>query len=715
MRGLVGSIERSLAPLVAFCALEHQRPRLAAVGASDRCRARPCPSTGRPARRRTRGRDWSGCTRTCAICRVASSPMRVHVFPASVLRYIAVAVRRRLPAHRVLAGARRTPRSGRTRRDGDRRRWSRSCGRRPSEMLRQLRRRSPSSTRRRRCSRRSTRAAAPARPPTASARPPRNGPMLRHCSARKGGVEPGGRGRGAGRQRAGGRGGARLRPGGGRNDCKGREREDRAAWGGERHVGGDGWWAVGGHSQYSARRRPQQATTSGATTSSTRTGRPGDGRRRGRGVHSPPHCLRPGGHDAPPRPAPDPRRAHPARRCEPASPPRTDSSGRQLALPAARPPRAHPTAHRVGPARTRATGSSAPTTASRPRSTPRAAQLRGRETIHYVNNSPHALPYLWLFVEQNICRATQHHRHAQPAAPHLRRHRLRFLLRRHGHGRRRARVGDDRGPADAAARSTARRCASTSRARSPRARRSTSTSPGASRSPTRASAAWAATARSTRSRSGTRAWRCTTTCKGWNTEPYIGAGEFYLEYGSFDVALTVPAGYTVAATGELRNPEQVLSASAARAARRGPRAPTPPSPSSRAPRRATRALAAGRAGDGLALHRRQRARLRLGRRAELDLGGERLERHPRADAVSPVGERMERRRGAPHGARRAPALQRAVVSLPVPAHDHGGGTGGRDGVPDAHLRAERLVARDDALGARARARARVVPDDRRLQ
>ena len=28
--------------------------------------------------------------------------------------------------------------------------------------------------------------------------------------------------------------------------------------------------------------------------------------------------------------------------------------------------------------------------------------LRSRETIHYVNNSPDALPYLWLHVEQNI-------------------------------------------------------------------------------------------------------------------------------------------------------------------------------------------------------------------------------------------------------------------------------------------------------------------------
>src|SRR5215212_4028417 len=33
-------------------------------------------------------------------------------------------------------------------------------------------------------------------------------------------------------------------------------------------------------------------------------------------------------------------------------------------------------------------------------------ELRGRETIHYVNNSPDALPYLWLHVEQHICGPT---------------------------------------------------------------------------------------------------------------------------------------------------------------------------------------------------------------------------------------------------------------------------------------------------------------------
>lgn len=47
--------------------------------------------------------------------------------------------------------------------------------------------------------------------------------------------------------------------------------------------------------------------------------------------------------------------------------------------------------------------------------------------------------------------------------------------------------------------------------------------------------------------------------KGWNHEPYLGGGEFYLEFGAFDVAITVPASYIVAATGVLQNPLQVLT------------------------------------------------------------------------------------------------------------------------------------------------------------
>ncbi len=47
--------------------------------------------------------------------------------------------------------------------------------------------------------------------------------------------------------------------------------------------------------------------------------------------------------------------------------------------------------------------------------------------------------------------------------------------------------------------------------------------------------------------------------QGWNTLPYIGAGEFYLEYGDFEVNITAPANVIVASSGELLNEADVLS------------------------------------------------------------------------------------------------------------------------------------------------------------
>lgn len=47
--------------------------------------------------------------------------------------------------------------------------------------------------------------------------------------------------------------------------------------------------------------------------------------------------------------------------------------------------------------------------------------------------------------------------------------------------------------------------------------------------------------------------------RGWNTEPYLGQGEFYLEYGDYMMSVTVPAGYIVAGTGMLTNPSEVLT------------------------------------------------------------------------------------------------------------------------------------------------------------
>jgi hypothetical protein len=45
---------------------------------------------------------------------------------------------------------------------------------------------------------------------------------------------------------------------------------------------------------------------------------------------------------------------------------------------------------------------------------------------------------------------------------------------------------------------------------------------------------------------------------GWNTLPYLGQGEFYSDFGDYDVSITAPATYIVAATGELTNAQDVL-------------------------------------------------------------------------------------------------------------------------------------------------------------
>ncbi|HEY0058854.1 MAG TPA: M1 family metallopeptidase [Flavisolibacter sp.] len=47
--------------------------------------------------------------------------------------------------------------------------------------------------------------------------------------------------------------------------------------------------------------------------------------------------------------------------------------------------------------------------------------------------------------------------------------------------------------------------------------------------------------------------------QGWNTLPYLGAGEFYLEYGDFDVAITTPANMIVVGSGELVNEKEVMT------------------------------------------------------------------------------------------------------------------------------------------------------------
>lgn len=46
---------------------------------------------------------------------------------------------------------------------------------------------------------------------------------------------------------------------------------------------------------------------------------------------------------------------------------------------------------------------------------------------------------------------------------------------------------------------------------------------------------------------------------GWDTLPYLGQGEFYLNFGDYDISITVPASHVVVATGALQNPEEVYT------------------------------------------------------------------------------------------------------------------------------------------------------------
>ena len=47
--------------------------------------------------------------------------------------------------------------------------------------------------------------------------------------------------------------------------------------------------------------------------------------------------------------------------------------------------------------------------------------------------------------------------------------------------------------------------------------------------------------------------------KGWHPMPYLEQGEFYSEFGKFDVNITLPAQYVVGATGELKNNDELAT------------------------------------------------------------------------------------------------------------------------------------------------------------
>jgi hypothetical protein len=199
--------------------------------------------------------------------------------------------------------------------------------------------------------------------------------------------------------------------------------------------------------------------------------------------------------------------------------------------------------------------------------------------------------------------------------------------------------------------------------------------------------------------------------RGWNTEQYLGQGEFYLEYGDIDFAITVPRGFIVAGTGTLQNQH------------RRPAGPTRPRAALRLDRRDHRE---GRGGESslstrrrecdphVAFRRQERARRGLGGRPELHLGRERLERDPDAIVLSarrgPAVARVDA-----DGTAFNQTLFRKMVPLSLPHRHQRQRAGGRDGIPDDRVLRQPQQPRRTVRRHHARARAPVVPHDRRQQ
>lgn len=184
--------------------------------------------------------------------------------------------------------------------------------------------------------------------------------------------------------------------------------------------------------------------------------------------------------------------------------------------------------------------------------------LEGRETIRYTNDSPLPLPDLWLFLDQNICaRSSVTNRLNQPP--------LRFQETEFDFSC----LGFAGGMTVESVRSEGRELAREETGTTMRVDLPAPLTPGAT---VTLEIAWRFPI--PEYGAGRMGWDGSLyeiawwyprlavydDVRGWNHDPFIGAGEFYLDYGRFEVSLTLPARFVVAATGTLQNPEQVLTA-----------------------------------------------------------------------------------------------------------------------------------------------------------
>jgi hypothetical protein len=187
---------------------------------------------------------------------------------------------------------------------------------------------------------------------------------------------------------------------------------------------------------------------------------------------------------------------------------------------------------------------------------PKAKTLTGTETITYTNNSPQALGYLWLQLDQNLYRTDARGNFTRDHAPRFDEHTggdvITSVEIENGSGTVKAHytVSDTRMRVDL-----------------PQA-------VAAKGGKVRVRIAWHYTVPG--EFGGRTDWFATKNgdifeiaqwyprlcvyddLRGWDTAPYLN-NEFHLEYGDFDYSITVPSNMLVVGSGELVNPQDVLT------------------------------------------------------------------------------------------------------------------------------------------------------------
>ncbi len=187
---------------------------------------------------------------------------------------------------------------------------------------------------------------------------------------------------------------------------------------------------------------------------------------------------------------------------------------------------------------------------------PKTKTLTGTETITYTNNSPQPLGYLWLQLDQNLYRVDARGNFSGDSAPKFDEHTkgdvitLVEVIGDHGAVKAEHVISDTRMRVDL-----------------PQA-------VAANGGKVRVRIAWHYTVPG--EFGGRTDWFHTKNgdifeiaqwyprmcvyddLRGWDTAPYLNS-EFYLEYGDFDYSITVPSNMLIVGSGELVNPEDVLS------------------------------------------------------------------------------------------------------------------------------------------------------------